>query len=169
MSWLQLIFDLLYRFWPVRVVFVFQRVIRYRAGKPVSEKGAGIYLFMPVYETLAIVNVMPDVVSLPNQNATSKDGKAVQFAINIEYEIVDATAAQTKAQNAVDNMGDHGRAFMARAIRRRPFDEALHEQRRMEVACERAIARYVKDWGIEIRRVSLTDFAHTKNFSLANI
>lgn len=169
MSWIQVIFDFIGRFWPFVIIYSYQMGVRFWCGHDTKLVGPGLYMFIPGLGHIEAVNVREDILRLENQNLTTKDGKPIQISTNVRYRIEDARAAFCNVQFVMNNLGDEARTHMATQIREYNFDELLAAQGDLEETCLEAINEAAAEWGVVVTNVGLADFIITKSLSVAKV
>ena len=88
---------------------------------------------------------------------------------NVRYEIFDAAKAWNDVQDYKDNLADECRTNIARVMRKRNFLDLLADQDKVEKEARSEINAVVKEWGIKVLRVGITDYVRTKDISLAQV
>lgn len=169
MNWFQAIIDFLHQFWPLCVVYSYQRGIRFWLGVDKKELGPGLYAFIPFFGHIEVVNVAPDVLKLFDQNVTTKDGVGVMINANVLFTIVDARASFINVQDLQHSLGDAMRRHLAKRVREWTWPELTENQSELERSLKRTMTNSVKDWGVRIDDAGFTCFIKTKNFSLVNL
>ena len=166
MGWLQPIIDFLRQFWPFEIVYSYQRGVRFWCGRDTAELDAGLYMFLPFFARIEVLDTQMDVMRLANQDLTTKDGVGIATAVNVLYEIHDARAAFVNVQKVVDNIADECRTGVAKAVRQYDFAELLSKQSDIENDIADQVAHVAGEWGVQIHRVNFADFIKTKAISL---
>lgn len=169
MTWLQVLFDFLRQFWPFEIVYSYQRAVRFWNGVDQKELGPGLYMFVPFFGQIHVVDVAPDVLKLFDQNLTTKDDVGVMVAANVCYQIKDARKAVVNVQQLENNLGDAFRRHLAKRTREKTWAELVVGQDALEKSCRGTLTTFVKDWGVEVSDVGFVCFIRTKNFSLTNL
>lgn len=174
MSWIQALLEWLRTFWPFVIVMHFERGIRYWRGVIVEGKYGGQlepgwYWCLPFFMYIETVHVKPDILKLWNLCVTTQDDKTIRLRANVRYEVFDAVAAWNNVQDYKDNLADECRTNIARVVRKREYGSLLLDQDAVERECKNEMNKVVKEWGIKVIRVGLTDFIRTKDISLANV
>ena len=173
-SWVQALLDFLAKFWPFVIVYHFERGVRYWRGRIVGGRfggnlDPGWYLVVPFWSHIETVPVKPDILKLYNMNITTADDSSLRVRANVRYEIFDATAAWNEVQDYKDNLADEARTHIPRVVRKREYKELLADQDTIERECKNEMNKVVKDWGIKVIRVGITDFTKTRDISLAQV
>ena len=109
------------------------------------------------------------MLKLWNLCVSTQDGRSLRLRANVRYEVVDATAAWNNVQDYKDNLADECRTNIARVVRKREYAGLLADQDKVEREAKNEINAVVKEWGIKVHRVGITDFLLTKDISLAQV
>lgn len=169
MNWFQAIIDFLHQFWPLCVVYSYQRGIRFWLGVDKKEVGPGLYAFVPFFGHIEVVNVAPDVLKLYDQAVTTKDGIGVMIACNVCFRVVDARKSFIEVQELHSSISDIFRQHINKRVRAWTWDELLEKQSDLESSARKTMTTAVKDWGVEVDNIGFVSFVKTRNFSLANL
>ncbi len=165
-DFLRIVLEKLYEVWPLRVVRSYQKGVPFWLGEVGEEKGAGVYAFVPFFGAFEIVDVVEDVIDLPSQSITTKDGKMVTFSANVSFEVVDAVALWTQVQDFGENLSRVACGHLALKIREWTWDELQEGQRKLELSLRDTLTTRVKPWGVRVLECRLTDCVQAKQFRL---
>lgn len=149
---------------PFRVIWPDQQGIWLRGGKYLRTVTGGFYWKWPIYDEIPFIRVKEQVINLPNQSVSSKDGTIYAASGAIKYEVRDGRRAllevvdyDTSLQNLA--MGVIGEYICgSRSEECRPVDICREVQDALEVDAEK--------WGLEILDFWLTDFAEHKVYRI---
>lgn len=170
MTWFQALLEWLRMFWPFIIVMHFERGVRYWRGQIVGGNlEPNWYWCVPFFMHVETIPVKPDILRLYNMNISTQDDVAIRLRANVRFEITDAIAAWNNVQDYKDNMADEARTHIARVVRGREYAELLADQDKIERECKNEMNAVVKEWGIKVIRVGITDFTKTRDISLAQV
>lgn len=147
---------------PFRIVRSYQRAVRFWMGNPGPELGPGFWWIVPGLLTIEVVDTRADTSNLPTQSVTTKDGRAVTFSANVEFEIVDAAAYVTGVQQFDFSLTNVAMSHLAKRVRAWTWDELVTEQRALELSLRDTMTTRAKRWGVQINDVGLTDLTCAK-------
>jgi regulator of protease activity HflC (stomatin/prohibitin superfamily) len=161
------ILEFIHQLWPLRIVRVYQAGVRFWMGCVVGEQlGAGLYWFLPFFGAIEIVDTVEDVMDLPVQSVTTKDGKSVMFSANVSYMVTDAKLLYTEVQDFEENLQRIATGHLALRVREWTWDELQEGQRKLEISLRDTLTTRVKGWGSKIIECRLTDCVQAKQFRL---
>lgn len=151
---------------PWRIVRTYQRGVRFRAGIDVEELSPGWHWFVPVWESIEVVDVVSDVLNLPTQSITTKDKRTVSFSANVEFETVDARLRYTKVLDFEMSLARIAMGHIAMKAREWTWEELFTGQRDLENSLKRTLTTRAAAWGIQINEVRLTDCVVSRAYRL---
>jgi regulator of protease activity HflC (stomatin/prohibitin superfamily) len=159
--------DFLHDLWPLRIVRVYQRGVRFKFGIVTEPQlPPGWYAFWPFFWAIEVVDVVEDVLDLPTQSVTTADGKTVTFSANVSYEVLDASLLYTSVQDFENNFSRVASGHLAMRVREWKWDELMENRRKLELSLRDTLTTRVKGWGCQIIECRLTDCVQAKQFRL---
>jgi len=145
----------------------FGKIYNHEGGHPwTGELGPGLWLKIPWIWPVEVIHVVPQVVNLPTQTITTKDGQPLSFSANIEFEIFDAAASWTKVQSIHSSVAFLCMSHMARKLRDRTMAEALEGGRDLERSLASSLSTRLNAWGVRVTDVGLSDMVKSRTFRL---
>lgn len=161
------ILDWLHDLWPFRIVRPYQRGVRFWLGNVTGDQlTPGLYAFIPFFMAIEVVDVVEDVIDLPTQSITTKDGRMVSFSANISFEITDAVAMWTQVQDFQENLSRVACGHLAMKVREWSWDELQESQKKLESSLKDTLTTRVKGWGCKILECRLTDMVQARQIRL---
>lgn len=163
--------DFLIRFWdflyPVKVVFQYQRAVRYRHGKSQDAPlGEGYHIQWWVIDKIEIEDVIEEVLDLNPQSITTKDGVQVTISANIAFRIVDIVKRWNEVQDFEKSLRAAAMSHIARKIRQWTWEETFQNQTELERSLRDTMTTKVKRWGVEIIDVGIPDIVTAQQFRI---
>src|SRR3990167_1845041 len=134
-----------------------ERGVRVRLGKYVKELEPGVHLVIPLVDEINTLNVVPQVINLPNQSVMTLDRRSVAVSGGVEYGIRNAKAAYTNVQDFDRSLQTLAMGIIAEYVATHTLADCRLEPIRAEVL--RGIKEACRGWGLDVRRVYLTDLA----------
>lgn len=159
---------------PFKVIPVYARGVRFFMGRLYEHKGhawtgtlePGLWARCPWLWPIETINVVPQVTNLVTQTITTKDGQSLSFSANVEWEIVNATAAWTKVQDVENSVAFLCMSHLARKLRAYTLAEAIEGGRDLERSLEKSLSNRLSEWGVRVTDVGLTDMTRSRAFRL---
>ena len=151
---------------PAKIVRSYQRGVKFRWGQDIGELATGLHWFWPLAESIEVKDVTEEVLNLPTQTVTTKDGQAVTFSVNIAYEVSDARAYWTAVQDFDASLSAASMTYLSRRIRAETWADLYEKQDALESGLTRSLAQKLSRWGVRIVDVGITDLCRAKPLRL---
>ena len=140
--------------------------IRVTFGKRVKDLVPGWYWYCPLFQNVRNVNVVSQVIDLPEQILTSKDGKTVYISGGIVYSIRHPRKAILNVQDYDEAIQVIGMRYITQYVMEHDFEEC----KRIAEVCKgilEDVRRHGFKWGMEVEDAFLTDMAEGKVVRIA--
>lgn len=120
--------------------------------------------FLPFFQQVEVVDTSEETMDLLAQSITTRDRKQVVFSVNVVWQVVDLIAYMTNVQSAELSIEGSARVYCAQKARQWTFDELIDNQETLEKELKSLLHKKIKEWGVKIHEVGITDFAETKHY-----
>lgn len=143
------------------VIHQYERGAVLRWGKLLPEgRGPGLLWINPISCRLVKVNMQTIVMSVPTQEAITRDNVTVRVDAVIFFRVIDPVKAVINVQNYMHAVSQVGQTSLRSVIGRSNMDELLSERDRVNEELRSVIdAPTEEPWGIKIEHVELKDVA----------
>lgn len=148
--WLQLIFDLAYRFWPVRIVFSYQQGVRFWRGEDTALLRTGVYAFWPILGDIEVHTVAQDVEWTGVQSVMTTDAQSVTFDGKVLYRIRNARLWFCKVTEFETSLAGIAQIHVARAVRKLTLSDLLAQQDQLEMDLKKVLTEAATGWGVDV-------------------
>jgi len=167
MHWVLNVLDKIFCWFP-RLTFVEpdESGIRVTFGRRVKDLESGWYWYCPLFQNVRKVNVMSQVIDLPEQVLTTQDGKTIYVSGGIVYSIKHPRKAILNVQDYDEAIQVIGMRYITQYVMEHMF-EACKD---IEAVCKGiydAVRKHGFRWGIEVEEAFLTDIAEGKVVRIA--
>lgn len=151
-------------FWVV--VLPWQQALRVRAGRYVRRLQPGIYLKLPILDTVKVESIRRRTSTAPVQTLSTADGVTVTVAAVIGYAIGDLEKLYTSLHHAEDTIIQTAQGAIACAV----FALRRHEiePEGLSLLVNRLLVDAFTSYGLVDVTVQITDFAFVRAFRLIN-
>ena len=140
------------RFKPLVILPPDEGGVRIRLGRLQATLAEGAHWCIPLADRVRTCKVSEQSIDLVNQTITVI-GRTISTSGCIRFRVVDPALALLRADDYVETLNREALCTIADMI----DDSATREE--VEEAVEEGLVKQAKRWGLEILRVSLTDFA----------
>lgn len=139
-------------------VFPNERGVFLRMGKYKKTLEPGLYFCFPIIDEIQKLDVTTQVINLPNQSVTTKDGKSLAISGAVEYSIYDSRKALLEVQNFDVSLQNLSMGIIADYIKQRAYQDCI-KLNGLEAQIVESIKDRASDWGLDITRLWITDLA----------
>jgi regulator of protease activity HflC (stomatin/prohibitin superfamily) len=150
---------------PFKVVLQNEGGVFLRGGKYRKTLKPGFYWKLPLYDYIQKICVTQQVVNLPNQSLTAKDGRVLALSGTLKYQIEDV-------RKALLNVYDYDQSLINLAMSALGEYVSLSNDTSYESICievTESIQSDAEEWGIDILDFWLTDFAEHKVYRIMTL
>lgn len=166
MSWVEAILDRIADLWPFVRVKTYQAGVRFRGGKGPALLEPGVHFAIWWFDEVFMVDITQQPINLPTQSITTADGVPVSFSANIIYRVDDAVTLFTAIRDFEDSVTAIAMSHLAKKVRAWSMEELRTGQDELERSLERTLQTRVRDWGVKIIDVGLTDLVQARAYRL---
>ena len=140
---------------PVFVVDMWEKALVLRFGKFEDIKEPGLHWKIPFVDSVWHQTVVTQSIHLHPQSITSLDYRNIVVRAIVRYDIADCYLFLTKLAHPTDVLVDTTGAMIREIIEERNWEDLVD----IEVELTEKIGLKVREWGINIEKVTLTDLA----------
>lgn len=147
----------------IKVVKEHDRLVVFRGGKSVIEKGPGLQLVLPVVEKSQLVDTR--IVTLPSPiiQAMTQDKMSVKVSALCMYQVIDAKRAVTRVENVSKCAADLAEMALRTAVGNHDLAHLVSDRKRINFNLKNILDRQTKDFGIRIFKIELREVRLSKD------
>ncbi len=154
----------------IKVVKEYDRMVVFRLGKAVADKGAGLQLVLPMIERGQMVDTRMITLSIAPIEVLTSDNLSVKVAALCMYQIVDAKKAVTKVENLGAAVKQLTESSLRTAVGNNDLEHLLSDRNRVNFNLKNILDRQTKDFGIRIHKIEVKEVKLSRDMrkALAN-
>lgn len=141
----------------IRQVNQYERGVKFRLGKFVAMKQPGWQIVLPIFESMAKVDIRVKAVDVPNQEAITKDNISVGINAVIYYKVAQADKAVLEVENFYYAISQLAQTSMRNIIGSVTLDTLLSERDKVSNEIRLIVDKLTEPWGIQVENVDLKD------------
>ncbi|MGD8455875.1 MAG: SPFH domain-containing protein [Anaerolineales bacterium] len=146
----------------IRVVPEYQRLVVFRLGRCVGEKGPGLVLLIPVIDRAQNVDLREQVREIPHQTSITKDNAAISIDFIWFYKVLDPVASVIQVgrfETAAQGMATTTlRAVIGGIL----LDDALSERDHINDLLRTRLDEVTERWGVKVTNVEIREIIPPK-------
>ncbi len=149
----------------VRIVPEYQRLVVFRLGRCIGDKGPGFVLIIPLIDTARKVDLREQVREIPHQTSITKDNAAISVDFLWYYKILDPTASVLnidRFERAAEGMATTTLRAVIGGI---TLDEVLSEREKINNMLRTRLDDATHRWGVKVTNVEIREIIPPKEIS----
>lgn len=149
----------------VRIVPEYQRLVVFRLGRCIGDKGPGIILLIPMIDKARRVDLREQVREIPHQTSITKDNAAIAVDFLWYYKILDPTASVLnidRFERAAEGMATTTLRAVIGGI---TLDEVLSEREKINNLLRNRLDDATHRWGVKVTNVEIREIIPPKEIS----
>jgi len=153
--------------WVPRIfqVRISERAVKYVRGRA-AVCGPGLHVYWPITTEIDHVCVARQVIKLPSQVTTSKDGVSIEVGGLLVFTIEDAFKYLVGNYEAQDSAAVIALGAMRRAVGMRTFDQLRENRADIDNTLASQAQKRLDVLGVKVETLEITDLAETLVFSV---
>jgi regulator of protease activity HflC (stomatin/prohibitin superfamily) len=139
----------------IRVVREYERLVVFRLGRLIGEKGPGLVLLIPIVDRAVKVGLRTVTMDVPPQDIITRDNVTVKVNAVIYFRVVDSRQAITQVENYLYATSQIAQTTLRSILGQQELDELLSEREKLNLALQQVIDRQTEPWGIKVTTVEV--------------
>jgi regulator of protease activity HflC (stomatin/prohibitin superfamily) len=139
----------------IRVVREYERLVVFRLGRLIGEKGPGLILLIPVVDRAVKVGLRTVTMDVPPQDIITRDNVSVKVNAVIYFRVVDSRQAVVQVENYLYATSQISQTTLRSILGQQELDELLSEREKLNLALQQVIDRQTEPWGIKVTNVEV--------------
>ncbi len=141
----------------IRVVREYQRLVVFRLGKSIGEKGPGPVLLIPFVDRPVWVDLRELFIEVPHQTCITKDNVPLQIDFLVYRQVIDAVASVV----AVTNFASASQGIAATTLRAVigdiSLDDVLARREQINEDLRTKLDEVTERWGVKVTAVEIRE------------
>ncbi len=139
----------------IRVVREYERLVVFRLGRLVGERGPGLVLLFPLIDRAVKVGLRTVTMDVPPQDIITRDNVSVKVNAVIYFKVVSAQSAVVQVENFLYATSQIAQTTLRSILGEKELDELLAERENLNQALQQVIDRQTEPWGVKVSTVEV--------------
>jgi regulator of protease activity HflC (stomatin/prohibitin superfamily) len=139
----------------IRIVREYERLVVFRLGRLVGERGPGLVLLIPLVDRAVKVGLRTVAMDVPPQDIITKDNVTVKVNAVIYFKVVSAQEAVVEVENFLYATSQIAQTTLRSILGQAELDELLSEREKQNQALQQVIDRQTEPWGVKVTTVEV--------------
>lgn len=141
----------------VKIVQEYERGVIFRLGRLVGARGPGLFLVIPILETMRRIDLRTIVLDIPPQEVITKDNVTTRVNAVLYYRVMDPNKAVVQVQNYPVATAQIALTTLRGVVGQVELDEVLSEREKINKRLQEIIDDATDPWGIKVSAVEIKD------------
>jgi regulator of protease activity HflC (stomatin/prohibitin superfamily) len=141
----------------IRIVPEYQRLVVFRLGRCIGEKGPGLIFLIPVVDRAVRVDLREQVREIPHQTAITKDNAGISVDFIWYYKILDSTESVLQVGNFEAAAQGMATTTLRAVIGGISLDDALSEREHINSMLRTRLDEVTERWGVKVTNVEIRE------------
>ena len=141
----------------IRIVPEYQRLVVFRLGRCIGQKGPGLIFLIPVVDRAVRVDLREQVREIPHQTAITKDNASISVDFIWYYKILDAVESVLQVQNFEAAAQGMATTTLRAVIGGIPLDDVLSEREHINSMLRTRLDEVTERWGVKVTNVEIRE------------
>ncbi len=152
-----LFFGFLLTLTSIKFINEYDRLVVFRLGRVCGERGPGVSFVIPLIERSQKVDLRIVTMSIPMQEAITRDNISLKIAAVCFYQVIDPRKVVTKIEDAMMATSQVAQTTLRSVIGQHELDDVLTERDKINAKLQSIIDRQTEGWGIKVNAVEIKD------------
>jgi regulator of protease activity HflC (stomatin/prohibitin superfamily) len=139
----------------IRVVREYERLVVFRLGRLVGERGPGLVILIPFVDRAVKVGLRVVAMDVPPQDIITRDNVTVKVNAVIYFKVMSAQAAVISVENYLYATSQIAQTTLRSILGQAELDELLAEREKQNQALQQVIDRQTEPWGVKVSTVEV--------------
>lgn len=149
----------------IRIVPEYQRLVVFRLGRAIGEKGPGIVLLIPFVDRAAKVDLREQVREIPHQTSITKDNAAISVDFLWYYKVLNAMDSVLQVGNFESAAQGMATTTLRAVIGGIVLDDALSEREHINNMLRARLDEVTERWGVKVTNVEIREIIPPKEIT----
>lgn len=141
----------------IRIVPEYQRLVVFRLGRCVGEKGPGLIIIIPFIDRTVKVDLREAVREIPHQTSITKDNAPISIDFLWYYKVLSPTDSVLQVGNFELAAQGMATTTLRSVIGGIPLDDVLSEREHINTLLRTRLDEVTERWGVKVTNVEIRE------------
>jgi len=141
----------------IRIVVEYQRLVVFRLGRCIGQRGPGIVFLIPIIDRAIKVDLREQVREIPHQTSITKDNAAISVDFIWYYKVLDAVESVLQVGNFEAAAQGMATTTLRAVIGGIQLDEVLSEREHINTMLRTRLDEVTERWGVKVTNVEIRE------------
>lgn len=141
----------------IRIVRDYERLVIFRLGRCIGEKGPGLVILLPFIDTAVKVDLREQFMEVPQQTAITKDNAPISVDFLIYWKVVDPQRSVLQVGNFAAASQGIATTTLRAVIGDITLDDVLAQRERINTLLRTKLDEVTERWGVKVTAVEIRE------------
>jgi regulator of protease activity HflC (stomatin/prohibitin superfamily) len=147
----------------IRIVNEYQRLVVFRLGRCIGQKGPGLILLIPLIDRAVKVDLREQVREVPHQISITKDNAPISIDFLWYYKVLDPVQSVVGVGNFELSAQGMATTTLRSVIGGIPLDEVLSQREHINTTLRVKLDEVTERWGVKVTNVEIREIIPPKD------
>ncbi len=146
----------------IRIVAEYQRLVVFRLGRCIGQKGPGIVLLIPVMDRAVRVDLREQFLEIPHQTCITKDNAPISIDFLIYSRVMDSVLTVLQVQDFQGASQGLATTTLRAVVGDIPLDDVLAKREQINQVLRTKLDEVTERWGVKVTTVEIREITPPK-------
>ena len=141
----------------IKIVPEYQRLVVFRLGRLIGEKGPGLVFVIPVVDRIIRISLRIITLDVPTQEVITRDNVTTSVNAVVYYKVVDPNRAVNNVEDYRMATAQLAQTTLRSVAGQAELDELLSERDKLNLKIQSILDEATDPWGIKVTAVEIKD------------
>ncbi len=141
----------------IKIVREYERLVVFRLGRLIGEKGPGFVLVIPVVDKLVRISLRIITLDVPSQEVITRDNVTTSVNAVVYYRVVEPNRAVNNVEDFKMATAQLAQTTLRSVAGQADLDELLSEREKLNSKIQTILDEATDPWGIKVTAVEIKD------------
>ncbi len=147
----------------IRIVNEYQRLVVFRLGRCIGQKGPGLIILIPLIDRAVKVDLREQVREVPHQISITKDNAPISIDFLWYYKVLDPVQSVVGVGNFELSAQGMATTTLRSVIGGIPLDEVLSQREHINTTLRVKLDEVTERWGVKVTNVEIREIIPPKD------
>jgi regulator of protease activity HflC (stomatin/prohibitin superfamily) len=151
----------------VKIVREYQRLVVFRLGRSVGQKGPGVVFLIPLVDRPVLVDLREQFLEIPHQTCITKDNAPIDVEFLIYWRVVNPEDSVIKVANFAGASQGIATTTLRAVVGDIDLDEVLSKREEINMVLRTKLDEVTERWGVKVTSVEIREILPPKEVQAA--
>ena len=153
----------------IRIVREYKRLVVFRLGRSIGQKGPGIIFLIPILDQAISVDLRELFLEIPQQTCITKDNAPISIDFLIYWKVIDPDRSVIQVGNFAAASQGIATTTLRAVVGDLGLDEVLSKREQINTVLRQKLDDVTERWGVKVTTVEIREILPPKDVSDAMI